>query len=168
MPFGDQIGDGTEGKRLRHYSMDTFPLPALKNGVPAPKLPTAMVAASYGKDNESEDVDSRGGLLRLACFYTTNPYAEMYTTKTYSQIFDNKANDAVVPVISARDGQDEHILLENVVHGPGSVGKGTKEDPHLGFKGPDLLANQSGAPMKVVELLNSEIDDSRFVLLPRD
>lgn len=78
-----------------------------------------------------------------------------------------ESNDVIVPLSSATDGQSNYTLLSSVVHGPGTVGLGTlPADPHLGFNGPHLLDDLSGAPQRVLDLLNAPLNSSDFVLIP--
>ena len=71
-----------------------------------------------------------------------------------------------MPRSSATDGGNLHSDFPGVVHGPGSVGRGTWSDPHLGFNGPSLIDEASGVPARVVELLNAPLNSSDFIQIP--
>ena len=68
----------------------------------------------------------------------------------------------------ATDGQSNYFHFDSVVHAPGSVGLGSiLSDPHLGFNGPHLLDDASGAPSEVLNLLNADVGSDNFVLIPQ-
>jgi pimeloyl-ACP methyl ester carboxylesterase len=127
----------------------------------------AYVAAHFGPFNFSPNIGS--ATLRFLC--RNNVLAQWATYDNWDLIFSHAENDAVVPVWSALNGTSsgsgpQYTLLQNVVHGPGTIGFGTPLDPHLGFAGFQLLDAQSSTPFLVVNLLNTPIIDPKFVPLP--
>jgi len=159
----DQTGDGTLSGASEKIQELHEPLPKLGDGSAPPRVPTAFVAGGWTNDNSSTDVDSQGGKLRVVC---SDFMAEHFRVSLWDEIFDGLLNDVIVSVVSAADGQNNFRYFPGVVHGPGSVGTGTLQDPHLGFLGPNLLDQASGVPAYVGVLLNADINDSRFILTP--
>jgi pimeloyl-ACP methyl ester carboxylesterase len=159
----DQRGDGTLAGASAKIQQLHQPLPLLPDGSAPPRIPTAFLAATWDTTNASGLVDAAGAVLRTVC---GDFMAQHFSSSGWPAIFDFLPNDVIVPLGSATDGQSRFSLYSGVVHGPGSVGIGTLGDFHLGFNGPSLLEDASGAPERVLDLLNTSATSSDFVLIP--
>jgi hypothetical protein len=169
------------------------PMIALLNQPTFTPIRTAFVAGSFTADNNSSFITTNGLVAKWACGTQTvsqtptgpswmlgaqhcatcvvhdgDFLADNYSFVDWPNIFNAQLSDVAVPFTSATFNQPVFSSFpQGLVHGPGSVGLGGTDGPHLGFAGPQLLDPAGPVPAMALQLLNTSVKDiSKFVNMP--
>lgn len=163
----DQRGDANGEFLSIALQLLDLPPGKLSDGTTAPAVPLGILAGRLTSNNFSDLVTQKGLAARHFCS-VPDYVAENYSNEGWSNIFGGKAHDGIVPFLSATKLLSKYWWADGVVHGEGTAG-GATDWPwshNIGFYGPHLLEDRSGAPTQIIHLLNASVSSNEFNVLP--